>query len=86
MNTGYWLECISDLDEVKNEKQNQNRFWDNRDSFEIFNAGDRVFHEKFGIGTILDVMEIGESSMYTVDFGRQGKKALDTSFANLKKF
>jgi len=55
-------------------------------TFELFKAGDRVFHEKLGIGTILDVTEIGESSMYTVDFGRQGKKALDASYAHLKKF
>ena len=55
-------------------------------TFEIFKAGDRVFHEKLGIGTILEVTEIGESSMYTVDFGRQGKKALDASYAHLKKF
>ena len=55
-------------------------------TFEVFKAGDRVFHEKLGIGTILDVTEIGESSMYTVDFGRQGKKAMDASYAHLKKF
>ena len=48
--------------------------------------GDRVFHSKFGVGNISDVQEIGSSTMYIVDFGSQGKKALDAAFAQLKKF
>ena len=70
----------------KEAQEQKEREIKEHNTFEIFKAGDRVFHEKFGIGTILDVMEVGESSMYTVDFGRQGKKALDTSYAKLKKF
>ncbi len=52
----------------------------------VFNIGDRVFHEKLGIGHILEVIPVGESTMYTVDFGKQGKKAMDASYAKLKKF
>ena len=52
----------------------------------FFNVGERVFHEKLGIGHILDVSQIGESTMYTIDFGKMGKKAMDASYAHLKKF
>lgn len=48
--------------------------------------GDRVFHEKFGIGHISEIKNIGSSSMYIIDFGKQGKKAVDSLYANLKKF
>lgn len=51
-----------------------------------FNKGDRVFHEKFGIGHIDEIKQIGSSSMYVIDFGKQGKKAVDALYANLKKF
>ena len=53
---------------------------------EIFAKGDRVFHEKLGVGHILDVMQVGSSTMYTIDFGSSGKKALDATYAKLKKF
>ncbi len=51
-----------------------------------FIKGDRVFHNKFGIGHIEEVKEIGSSSMYVIDFGKQGKKAVDAAYSNLKKF
>ena len=51
-----------------------------------FEKGDRVFHEKLGIGSILDVIEMGDSIMYSIDFGKMGKKAMDANYANLKKF
>ena len=53
---------------------------------EIFAQGDRVFHEKLGVGHILDVMQVGSSTMYTIDFGNAGKKAMDAAYARLKKF
>lgn len=53
---------------------------------EVFEVGQRVFHGQMGIGHITDVMNIGESIMYTVDFGAKGKKAMDASYAKLKKF
>ena len=52
----------------------------------IFNVGERVFHEKLGVGHIVDVMTVGESIMYTIDFGKLGKKAMDAAYAKLKKF
>ena len=51
-----------------------------------YNVGDRVFHEKFGIGHISEIKQIGSSSLYVIDFGKQGKKAVDALYANLKKF
>ena len=52
----------------------------------FFNVGERVFHEKLGIGHITDVIQIGDSTMYTIDFGKMGKKAMDAAYAHLKKF
>lgn len=52
----------------------------------FFNVGERVFHEKLGIGHIEEVEQIGASTMYTIDFGKLGKKAMDATYAKLKKF
>ena len=51
----------------------------------FFNVGEKVFHEKLGVGEIADVIQIGESTMYTIDFGKMGKKAMDATYARLKK-
>ena len=53
--------------------------------YNFFNVGERVFHEKLGVGEIADVIQIGESTMYTIDFGKMGKKAMDATYARLKK-
>lgn len=52
----------------------------------FFNVGERVFHEKLGIGHITEVTQVGSSTMYTIDFGKLGKKAMDATYAKLKKF
>ncbi len=52
----------------------------------FFSKGERVFHPQLGIGHILEVMQVGDSTMYTIDFGKMGKKAMDAAYANLKKF
>ena len=52
----------------------------------FFNVGERVFHDKLGIGYITDVIQIGDSTMYTIDFGKIGQKARDAAYAHLKKF
>jgi DNA helicase-2/ATP-dependent DNA helicase PcrA len=52
----------------------------------LYNQGDRVFHEKFGIGTIDEIVEIGSDKMYSINFGKQGIKALDANYVKLKKF
>ncbi|MEI8128500.1 MAG: UvrD-helicase domain-containing protein [bacterium] len=52
----------------------------------FFNTGERVFHEKLGVGHIEEVTQVGKSTMYTIDFGKFGKKAMDATYAKLKKF
>ena len=52
----------------------------------VFNEGERVFHDKLGVGHIKEVTQIGDSMMYTIDFGKQGIKAMDAAYAKLKKF
>lgn len=52
----------------------------------FFSEGERVFHEKLGVGHITEVTQIGDSTMYTIDFGKMGKKAMDAAYAHLKKF
>lgn len=67
--------------EQKERERNQAPILD-----DVFDVGQRVFHEHMGVGHITDVMTIGESVMYTIDFGKLGKKAMDASYAKLKKF
>ena len=52
----------------------------------FFNVGERVFHDKLGVGHIEEVTQVGSSTMYTIDFGKLGKKAMDATYARLKKF
>ena len=52
----------------------------------FFSEGERVFHSQLGVGHIVNVMQVGDSTMYTVDFGKMGKKAMDAAYAHLKKF
>lgn len=81
---------IKKLSIEKKQKQNEAEAIINNNSSNInnisFKPGERVFHSKFGIGKVSDVKEIGSSSMLIVDFGKNGKKALDAAFAQLKKF
>lgn len=67
--------------EAREKEREQHKFVD-----DVMEVGQRVFHEQMGIGHITDVMNVGESIMYTIDFGKLGKKAMDASYAKLKKF
>ena len=71
--------------EIAEEKKQQEEL-KNATTQYFFNVGERVFHEKLGIGHIADVIQIGDSTMYTIDFGKLGKKAMDAAYAHLKKF
>ena len=72
----------AELEEEKRKKEELK----NEATQYFFNVGERVFHEKLGIGHITDVIQIGDSTMYTIDFGKLGKKAMDAAYAHLKKF
>lgn len=76
----------SDFEKANQEAERERKLEGADVITDVFAAGDRVFHDKLGIGHILEVIPVGESTMYTIDFGKQGKKAMDASYARLKKF
>lgn len=47
--------------------------------------GDKVNHEKFGLGTVVEVAGSGDSSEATIDFGSSGKKRLLLRYAPVEK-
>ena len=79
---------IKQLSDAQKQKQSENEVTEEQKVVvsTVFAQGDRVFHEKFGIGHIESIQAIGSSTMYMIDFGTQGKKAMDSTFARLKKF
>jgi DNA helicase-2/ATP-dependent DNA helicase PcrA len=48
-------------------------------------AGDRVTHEKFGLGTVVSTAGVGEKSDATIDFGAAGVKRLLLRYAPVEK-
>ncbi len=48
-------------------------------------VGDRVTHEKFGLGTVVSTAGVGEKSDATVDFGAAGVKRLLLRYAPVEK-
>ncbi|MBO6088454.1 UvrD-helicase domain-containing protein [bacterium] len=75
-----------DLELQKIEEERKKRMETTTPIEYVFNEGERVFHEKLGVGHIKSVEQIGDSMMYTIDFGKQGVKAMDAAYARLKKF
>ena len=80
------LEEKKRMDAELAERQRKDEEVKNSATQYYFNVGERVFHEKLGVGHITDVIQIGDSTMYTIDFGKLGKKAMDATYAHLKKF
>jgi DNA helicase-2/ATP-dependent DNA helicase PcrA len=50
-----------------------------------YGVGDRVSHVKFGLGTVLEIVEGGRDFEVQVAFDAAGKKKMFASFAKLKK-
>lgn len=50
-----------------------------------YQEGDRVSHQKFGIGIVLSIVSGGKDYEVTVDFEKVGVKKMFASFAKLKK-
>ena len=48
-------------------------------------VGDRVTHEKFGVGTVLSTAGTGDKSEATIDFGSAGEKRLLLRYAPVEK-
>ena len=72
--------------EAENAKQRELERISAQTLSEVYDVGQRVFHEHMGIGHVTNVMKLGDSVMYTVDFGKFGKKAMDAAYSKLKKF
>ena len=47
-------------------------------------VGDQVKHIKFGVGTVLDIVDGGKDYEVTVNFQKAGVKKMFASFAKLK--
>jgi DNA helicase-2/ATP-dependent DNA helicase PcrA len=47
--------------------------------------GDRVFHEAFGVGEVVEVTGSGTDAEVTVHFEDEGEKRLMLAYANLSK-
>jgi DNA helicase-2/ATP-dependent DNA helicase PcrA len=52
---------------------------------QAYNPGDRVYHSKFGEGTVISVELTGDDTYVQVAFPNQGIKKLATSIAKLEK-
>ncbi|MBM6699258.1 exodeoxyribonuclease V subunit gamma [Bifidobacterium pullorum subsp. saeculare] len=50
-----------------------------------FAVGDKVTHDKFGLGTVVDLEDKGAKSVITVDFGTGGTKRLMLKVAPIEK-
>jgi DNA helicase-2/ATP-dependent DNA helicase PcrA len=51
--------------------------------FERVQAGQKVFHARFGEGVVLEVVDKGDDQEVTVEFARHGRKRLSAALANL---
>lgn len=51
----------------------------------LFQEGDKVYHERFGVGHIETLIKISENIIYSVVFEDCGKKALDANNVTLTK-
>lgn len=54
-------------------------------SISDFQIGDRITHDKFGTGTVVDLQDKGPKSVITVDFGTDGVKRLMLAVAPIEK-
>ncbi|MGD9580037.1 MAG: ATP-dependent helicase [Vampirovibrionia bacterium] len=54
-------------------------------TYEVFEKGDKVYHQRFGSGYIETTIKISENIIYSVIFEQGGKKALDAQSARLKR-
>ena len=50
-----------------------------------FQIGDKITHDKFGLGTVVDLQDKGPKSVITVDFGSDGVKRLMLAVAPIEK-
>lgn len=58
---------------------------DNQLNIADFAIGDKVSHDKFGLGTVVDLQDMGRNSVITVNFGSSGVKRLMLRVAPIEK-
>ncbi len=58
---------------------------DNNLNIEDFHIGDKITHDQYGLGTIVDTQDKGRNSVITVDFGPDGIKRLMLRVAPIEK-
>ena len=58
---------------------------DNNLNIADFHIGDRITHDQYGLGTIVDTQDKGRNSVITVDFGADGVKRLMLRVAPIEK-
>lgn len=58
---------------------------DNNLNIEDFHIGDKITHDQYGLGTIVDTQDKGRNSVITVDFGTDGVKRLMLRVAPIEK-
>ena len=51
----------------------------------VLEAGDRVTHDKYGLGRVEEVSGMGESAMSLIDFGSAGRVKLMHNHAPITK-
>jgi DNA helicase-2/ATP-dependent DNA helicase PcrA len=51
----------------------------------VLEVGDRVLHDKFGMGTVLSVIGQNEKAEATIDFKSAGEKRLLLRYAPVEK-
>lgn len=52
---------------------------------EDFAVGDKIAHDKYGLGTVTELHDKGPNSIITVDFGSDGVKRLLLRMAPIEK-
>ncbi|WP_280925247.1 UvrD-helicase domain-containing protein [Bifidobacterium sp. ESL0763] len=58
---------------------------DNKLSIADFAIGDKITHDQYGLGTVVDTQDKGRNSIITVDFGSDGVKRLMLRVAPIEK-
>ena len=61
-----------------------NRIRPNREAIEVA-VGDKVSHDSFGLGTVMEISGTGDKTVATVDFGSEGSKRLLLRYAPVQK-
>lgn len=58
---------------------------DNKLDISDFSIGDKITHDQYGLGTVVDTQDKGRNSIITVDFGSDGVKRLMLRVAPIEK-